>query len=116
MLEAEIYQKAKLFGRSAAAYHRAVQIEDDLIYSEPPDWALPPRPYLGNMLLEAGRAAEAEKVYREDLKRHRANGWSLFGLEKCLRKQGKTVDADKTKVEFEKAWSHADVKLASSRF
>ena len=68
------------------------------------------------MRLEAGRAAEAEKVYRDDLKRHRANGWALFGLEQCLRKQGKSMDADKAKAEFEKAWSHADVKLAKSRF
>ena len=116
MLEAEIYQKAKAFGPSAAAFNRAVRIEDDLIYSEPPDWALPPRPYLGNMLLEAGRAAEAGKVYREDLKRHRANGWSLFGLEQSLRKQRKTAGADKAKAEFEKAWAHADVKLTRSRF
>ena len=68
------------------------------------------------MLLEAGRAAEAERIYREDLKRHRANGWSLYGLEQSLRKQGKTAEADKTKVEFEKAWANADVKLTRSRF
>ena len=116
MLEGEISQKAKAFGPSAAAFNRAVQIDDDLIYSEPPDWALAPRPYLGNTLLEAGRAAAAEKVYREDLRRHRANGWSLFGLEQSLRKQGKTVQADNAKAEFEKAWSQADVKLARSRF
>lgn len=68
------------------------------------------------MTLEAGRAAEAEKVYREDLKRHRDNGWSLFGLEQSLRKQGKRAEADKAKAEFEKAWAHAGVQLTRSRF
>ena len=116
MLEGDIAQKAKAFGPSAAAYTKAAQIDDALIYSEPPDWALPARPYLGSVLLEAGRAADAEKVYREDLKRHRDNGWSLFGLEQSLRKQGKTAAADKAKAEFEKAWTQADVKLERSRF
>ena len=31
------------------------------------------------------RAREAERVYREDLKRSPNNGWSLFGLAQALR-------------------------------
>ena len=47
------------------------------------------RHYLGAALLEAGRAKEAEAVYREDLRRNRENGWALFGLWKSLTAQKK---------------------------
>ena len=43
---------------------------------------------LGALLLEAGRPADAERVYRKDLERFRENGWSLFGLMKSLEAQG----------------------------
>ena len=66
--------------RAIAVLREAVTIEDGMPYSEPPVWHHPPRQMLGALLLEAGRAAEAEAVYREDLKRFRENGWSLFGL------------------------------------
>jgi tetratricopeptide (TPR) repeat protein len=116
MLEGEISQAGGAYSQAATAFRKAVQIEDDLIYSEPPDWALSPRPYLGNALLAGGRLPQAEQVYREDLKRHRANGWSLFGLEQCLRKQGKAKEADQAKADFQKAWARADVRLTRSRF
>ena len=38
-------------------------------YNEPPVWHQPTRQVLGALLLEAGRAQEAEAVYREDLAR-----------------------------------------------
>lgn len=39
----------------------------------------------GAVLLQAGRAAEAEAVYREGLRRNPENGWSPFGLAQRLR-------------------------------
>ena len=41
-----------------------------LIYQEPPDWHAPVRQNLGAVLLEAGRADEAEAVYWEDLRKN----------------------------------------------
>jgi len=37
-------------------------------------------PGLGAVLLNAGRHEEAEKVYREDLKKWPNNGWLLYGV------------------------------------
>ena len=71
---------------------------------------------LGAALLKAGRTAEAEAVYREDLKRFPENGWSLFGLAAALRAQGKSAEAAAVDQRFSKAWSAADVKLTASRF
>jgi hypothetical protein len=74
---------------------------------------VPVRQELGMMLLRAGRAAEAEQTFREDLKRFPANGWSLRGLELALRAQGRTAQADEAKAEFDKSWATADVEPPS---
>ena len=95
-------------------FHAAADLEDAMLYEEPPLWYYPIRHSLGRALLEAGRPAEAETAYREDLARFPANGWSLFGLAKSLEAQGK--DASATWAEFETAWMHADVELTASRF
>lgn len=101
----------------AAVRHleEGVRRDDALRYDEPPPWHHPVRQILGAVLLQAGRAADAERVYREDLKHFPENGWSLFGLEKSLAAQGKTEEAQDAARRFEKAWEHADVKLEASR-
>ena len=66
--------------------------------------------------MDAGRQAEAEAVYREDLVRYPENGWSLYGLARSLRLQGKGDEASAVSARFQKAWQHADVKLSSSCF
>ena len=101
---------------AVASLRKAIAIEDGLIYGEPPDWFYPARQNLGAILLEAGRAHAAEKVYREDLARFPDNGWSLFGLAQSLRAQGKTSEAEEVERQFEEAWKFADVEITASRF
>lgn len=90
---------------------QAAAIDDELVYDEPPDWMMPVRHPYGAMLLEARRWAEAERAFHEDLKLFPENGWSLFGLERALREQGRTSDADAVAARFAQAWSRADVKI-----
>jgi tetratricopeptide (TPR) repeat protein len=97
-------------------FREAIELEDRLIYDEPPAWHAPVRHSLGVVLLAAGRAKEAEAVYREDLKRHPENGWALFGLSQALRAQDLKQDAAKVEQRFKKAWAKADVTLTASRF
>ncbi len=104
------------YGAAIARLEYAVRLQDGLIYTEPPDWHYPVRHSLGAALLEAGRAAEAETVYWDDLARNQDNGWALFGLMQSQRAQGKTIDAALTEARFKKAWARADVTLTSSRF
>jgi tetratricopeptide (TPR) repeat protein len=94
-----------------ARWTRAVAAEDKLAYNEPPDWLLPTREGLGAALMRAGRAAEAEKVFRDDLERNRRNPRSLFGRWKALERQNKTAEAAKARETFEAAWQGADVEL-----
>jgi tetratricopeptide (TPR) repeat protein len=116
MLRSDIAEETGLHQEAITAFRRAVVIEDGLLYSEPPDWFVSPRHYLGHAWLMADKPAEAERVYREDLKRHRRNGWALRGLEESLRRQGRTEEADRVRTEFQRAWQRADIKLAASRF
>ncbi|MBX6332801.1 MAG: hypothetical protein IRY91_13215, partial [Gemmatimonadaceae bacterium] len=74
---------------AVTALREGARLEDALTYGEPPDWSIPVREELGAALLAAQRPAEAEGVYRADLKRFPKNGWSLAGLAKALRAQGK---------------------------
>jgi tetratricopeptide (TPR) repeat protein len=94
----------------------AVRMQDEHWFTEPPPWYFPVRQSLGAALLQAGRAAEAEAVYREDLRRNPENGWSLLGLAQSLRAQGKSADARAVDTRFRRAWARADVTLAASRF
>jgi predicted Zn-dependent protease len=98
-----------------AALGEAVKIEDGIPYDEPPGWHAPVRQTLGAVLLQAGRAGEAERVYREELHRNPGNGWSLFGLAQSLQAQGKMADADAARDEFATAWRNADIRLTASR-
>ena len=95
---------------------QAVAAEDKLAYNEPADWFFPARHLLGAQLLIAGRAGEAERVYREDLQRNPANGWALYGLAAALRAQGRAPEAAQVASRFEAAWRHADVRLQASAF
>lgn len=99
-----------------AALRTAVERNDALRYDEPWGWPTPPRHGLGALLMEAGRYAEAEVVYREDLRRHPENGWALHGLAECLTKLGRADEAATVTGRFAAAWRHATVPIASSCF
>jgi tetratricopeptide (TPR) repeat protein len=116
VLAGELAAKHGDYDRAIARLHRAVLLEDNLIYDEPPDWHVPVRQSLGAVLLEAGRPAEAEAIYWQDLRLNRENGWALFGLMQSLQAQGKTVAAAGVKVRFDQAWKQSDVSLTASRF
>jgi tetratricopeptide (TPR) repeat protein len=116
MLEGEMLFRR---GQHDAAFEKlreAVRREEALKYGEPWDWVQPSRHALGALLLQAGRVAEAETVYREDLKLHPENGWSLHGLAECLRRQGRVPDAAAAEARFQTAWARADVTLKGSCF
>lgn len=99
-----------------AALKTAVKLEDDLIYTEPADWYHPVRQSLGAILLKAGRANDAEQVYRDELKIYPNNGWSLLGLTQSLQAQNKMPEAEAVRKQFKDAWKYADVTLMASRF
>ncbi|MDQ2919461.1 MAG: hypothetical protein M3R10_06250 [Verrucomicrobiota bacterium] len=113
MLESEIQIAQGKNDEGIAGLQAALKMEDALKYDEPPAWMIPIRHSLGANLMKAGRFAEAEEVYREDLRRLPENGWSLYGLAESLQAQ-KKPEAVLAKARFNKAWAKADIKINSS--
>ncbi|MBL9119557.1 MAG: hypothetical protein JNL80_06570 [Phycisphaerae bacterium] len=112
MAEGEIAYFEGRHEEAFGLFRRAIAMEEGLRYDEPPGWMQPVRHALGALLLGDGRAAEAEAVYREDLKRHPENAWSLLGLHQAVQAQGRT-DAELAR-RVETAWQRADVRPAAS--
>jgi hypothetical protein len=94
-------------------WSKAIAAEDRVAYDEPPIWFYPTRESLGAALLLAGRAKDAERVFREDLARHPRNPKSLFGLHESLLKQSRATDAAWVKTALDEAWKNA---VLGSRF
>lgn len=100
---------------SLALWADAVDRADHLAYAEPDDWFYPVRHYQAAALLEAGKPAKAEAVYREDLRRHPGNGWALFGVWKSLAAQKKPgLDVAAAQGAFLAAWPRADFTLTTT--
>lgn len=116
LLDGEIARHDGKMDEAIADFRKAQEVETALPYTEPTYWHQPVSHILGAALLEAGKPAEAEAVYRDSLMTYRTDGWAMFGLAQALDAQGKKNEADAVRTEFAKAWRLADVKLTSSRF
>ncbi|WP_461140821.1 hypothetical protein [Spirosoma pomorum] len=116
ILEASLLVADKQSDKAVACLDKAIQLEDQLIYTEPNDWPLPTRQFLGAYLLAMNKVSEAEAVYREDLLHHPGNGWSLVGLHKALRLQGKQSELPRIKAGYMTAFSKAEHMPESSVF
>ena len=111
VLGAKIAQAKHDSAATVSLLRRAVATQDTLKYDEPPDWFYPVRESLGAVLLLNGNAAEAEKVFREDLDRNPRNPRSLFGLAETLRAQNRAYDAQFVDKQFHSNWKSAEIKL-----
>jgi tetratricopeptide (TPR) repeat protein len=110
LLDGEIAAARGQQSAAAAKLREAVAAEDALRYDEPSDWYFPLRPRLAALLLAAGRAAEAQAVCEEDLRRHPENGWALTVLANSLRRQHKEAEAKQADQRLSKAWVAADLE------
>jgi hypothetical protein len=92
-------------------WRRAVELEKAIQYDEPPAWFYPVRQSLGAGLLRAGRAEEAEIVFRDTLVKHPRDGRLLFGLQQSLLAQDRRDEAALVEAQFEAAWADATAPL-----
>jgi tetratricopeptide (TPR) repeat protein len=115
VLEGELLASKEKYAEAIQRLTLASDLEDHLLYNEPPDWFLSTRHHLGAVLLEAEKYAEAESVFRKDLKEFPNNGWAYYGLMLSLEKSGNSFEANKAKEQFDSAWKTADITLKTSR-
>ena len=104
VLSGRVAAAAGRFGDAVDALTEAGALEDGLLYGEPPEWSIPTRHDLGEVLLDAGRPADAERAFRADLDHFPGNGWSLRGLSEALGAQGRAAEAAAVDVQFREVW------------
>ncbi|MCA9837557.1 MAG: tetratricopeptide repeat protein [Trueperaceae bacterium] len=125
MMNGEIEYRKANYDAAFDHLRQSVQLDDNLLYAEPWGWMQPTRHALGALLLEQGHIEEAASVYRADLgldsslsrpSQHPDNVWSLHGYVECLRKLGKTAEADALQARLDRAVARADVPIHASCF
>ncbi|WP_432120176.1 tetratricopeptide repeat protein [Streptomyces sp. bgisy032] len=125
MLDGELEYRRGNHDLAFAALERSIELDDNLPYDEPWGWMQPTRHAYGALLLEQGRVAEAEAVYRADLGlddtlprplQHPNNVWALHGFHECLLRTGKTGEAALVAHQLRLATALADVPIESSCF
>ncbi|MBX9392089.1 hypothetical protein K4749_00365 [Streptomyces sp. TRM72054] len=123
MLDGELEYRRGNHAEAFAALERSIDLDDSLPYDEPWGWMQPTRHAYGALLLEQGRVAEAEAVYRADLGldgtlprplQHPGNVWSLHGFHECLMRLGKPAEAGIVAQQLKIAAALADVPIESS--
>ena len=112
--EAEIYWREGDAARAIAIMKDTLETEHELVYTEPPPWMIPIRHALGAIQLASGDALGAEVSYRENLKKHPENAWSLLGLQQSLTKLGKLEEASALEPRVSRAWARADIDPPAS--
>ncbi|MFF4628466.1 hypothetical protein [Streptomyces griseorubiginosus] len=125
MLDGELAYRKGEFDTAFAALARSIDLDDNLPYDEPWGWMQPTRHAYGALLLEQGRVAEAEAVYRADLGlddtlprplQHPGNVWALHGLHECLTRTGKNAEAQLVAHQLRTTTALADVPIEASCF
>ena len=95
-------------------FEKAVLLQDNLPYTEPPFWYYPTRQTLGHVFLQSKKPHEAIKTFKKDLKDYPKNGWSYFGLHKAYEEIGDSINSKKSLEMFENLWDGSDIDVSSS--
>lgn len=114
-LMGELAQRSNDLAAAEQHFRAALDIEKGMLYNEPPDWYYPMQHSLGVVLIEQGKAADAEQLYLDDLKKYAENVWSLKGLALALHAQDKHADAAAVEARLATAAAAADIELKHSR-
>jgi tetratricopeptide (TPR) repeat protein len=123
LLDGELAYHQRRHEEAYAHLRHAVELDDNLSYTEPWAWMHPPRHALAALLLDQGQREEAEQVYRDDLglsgtvqrcAQHPNNVWALHGLVECLKLRNEIEELPALQASLARALAKTDVQISSS--
>jgi len=94
-----------------ALFAQARREETELGYHEPPAFIRPVAEQEAELLIAAGKTAEAEKAWKQALEDRPKSGFPLYGLAQLAEKSGDNAKATSAYNEFLTAWKTADPQL-----
>ena len=115
LLAGSLLLAEKKYTEAFDALLKASVTEENMIYTEPRDWMLNPKHFLGKAYLAAGKYDEAEKTFRKDLLNNNENVWALRGLYEALIAR-KKKEAAAVLVRLNKASAMADKPIGTSAY
>ncbi|KAL4938203.1 hypothetical protein BDV06DRAFT_201440 [Aspergillus oleicola] len=125
MLDGEISYREADYDSAFKSLSHAIDLDDNLGYSEPWSWMQPARHAYAALLLEQNHVEEALAVYKTDLgldksvlraRQHLGNVWALQGYFECLTRLGRSEEAAVVEPQLKVARAAADVEVRSSCF
>ena len=116
ILAGTIAENKQDLSKAIGFFTQAVKGEDKLIYTEPRDWLLPARQYLGAALIKAGNYKEAVDIFKKDLQINPNNGWSLSGLQTCYWQMKNKAGLSAVQKQLNAAWSIKDMAIDATVF
>lgn len=99
------------FDKARDLLNAAVKKEQDLGYSEPPQYSRPALESLGYACIRAGKWDDARQAFQRVLDERPKSGFGLFGIALAWDKQGDRDKAVAAYREFLDAWKNADPGL-----
>jgi tetratricopeptide (TPR) repeat protein len=115
MVQAAAARQEKKYDEAIGLLKKAAELEEkDAFISGPPDIIKPSHELAGEVMLEAGKPADALKMFQKALERQPNRSLSVQGALRAAEKVGNKELVDSYGAALKANWAHADGGMASS--
>jgi tetratricopeptide (TPR) repeat protein len=99
------------YDRAVALLNDAVKKEQDIGYSEPPQYSRPALESLGYAYIRARKWEDSRAAFEKALAERPKSGFALYGIAYSYEQQGELEKAATAYCAFLEAWKNADTDL-----
>jgi len=107
-LRARLAQEKGDIASAIALWTQAADVQDKLVYTEPPYWYYPIRQSLGAAHLMNGDPVAAIEAFQAALVKSPNNGWTIYGLAEAYEQAEQSEMADALRTHMATSWIGGD--------